>query len=277
MKCLQLAFTLLLMTFLTTVSPAQTPAEFFAQQTIDTINAQDWNGVISLVTRDPQRAVESVQVVFEVALRNQNPQDAQGAIQYANVIARVFEVRMGQDDLSQMLRSQGQLLPSNSWDGTPLAAPGAGLPAPQAFTQLGSAPQASGLSGNWCSTEGASKISYYTGDPMGYAFYGESYVFSPDGRFRYAISSDGDVIQGVATVEGFYRVRADGAGGYLVELDNCTASWRPKPGINSAPYSGQPRPECNRAYRASVVGGTLTMSRPTSAEQDYPTQFYATH
>ena len=107
---------------------------------------------------------------------------------------------------------------------------------------------------------------------MGYINHGESYTFTPDGRFRYTISNDGGIVQGVSIIHGTYAAQSDGTGGYILTFENCTETWRPKRGVGESGFTDRPRPDANRTYRASIQGDTLRIPAPGA---DFVSSFYS--
>ncbi|MBI3927581.1 MAG: CHAT domain-containing protein [Armatimonadetes bacterium] len=101
----------------------------FLQRVMASIQSEDWNGVISTIRSDPQQAVQSVQLLLSMTAQSGDAEQVKAGLLYANIVGRVLELHLGLPQVSELLRSQGQLLPEESWNGTALAR-GDGAPPP---------------------------------------------------------------------------------------------------------------------------------------------------
>ena len=120
----------LLLLLLFIVCPAMAQNGAFLEKLMVHIQAGDFQGMIAEVQADPVQAVQSVKVLAEQAAQSKDPEERKAVVFYANVLARILKLHCNQPGLMDELSKSGQLLPAETWVGTPLAE-AASSPAPE--------------------------------------------------------------------------------------------------------------------------------------------------
>lgn len=115
-----LIWILLLATLVPQARAQEQPTLGFIKQMVALIEQERIDDLITLIERNPELAGQTFQqLAMTYSSMNQEQQAFSGAL--ANIIARVFEIRLNDPSLSQYLANFDLLFGDEHWQGTPLA------------------------------------------------------------------------------------------------------------------------------------------------------------
>lgn len=131
---------------------AELTPEVYGRQLVELARSEDYDGLIKLVTDNPQ--MSSV-MYCGLMMQKDKPELQPVADHLLNLMARIFQTRLGVTDFSDDLRAKQLLEDESTWRSTPLAAvspaaapPGVRLVTPQLFERVMTIASTMELEGN---------------------------------------------------------------------------------------------------------------------------------